>query len=141
MSGAHNQVQNKYRGIVWHEPQGPSGKFDKYKSQIKIIVSGGDSKKSKRVFYLTNAVYEALGKPRYVRIGSMGTDVIFMKSEDQQGAYSITQARHSNGQEHGSKFVNAASFIEKYEIKRGVYDARIEEGMVIFNKDQMPASI
>lgn len=139
MSGKFNQVGTVTKeGIVWHVPQRKGGQFDMYQTQIKVIVSGSAKKP---VIHLTNAVFETLDKARYIRLGTMGSDVILMGTDKADGAYSVMIPKDEKGEPSGTRFLNCVSFIRAQDIRRGVYNARIEEGMVIFNKDQKPAEL
>lgn len=137
MSGKFGQDKSP-KGITWFEPK-RVGKFDKYQNQICMIVSGG---RKNHVMNLTEAVFQALKRPKFIRIGKAGSVIYLVAAETSEGAYAVMQPKDDKHEPRGTRFLNVNALIREWEIHSGKYDANIEEeGMVSFNKEQKASDI
>lgn len=130
----------------WEEwkPQGPAGKFDKYKTQIVVIVgvAKNTSKTSKGRIYLTDAVLKFLGNPTHIAIKTRGPNIALTSSNTSVGAYAI--AKRQDSIKNATPFISCGAFIEQYKhesfhLVQGIYSAHIDSGMVIFDMQQTPS--
>ena len=120
-------------------PQGPSSKFEKYDTLICVIISGGSGRKGGgERLTLTSAVDKALGHPKFIRIMTRGQNIGFVKVELPDDAYTVMQAK-TDGKETGRRFLNITALVKKYHLARGVYDAHIDNGILVFDTKSEPS--
>lgn len=128
-----------------YTPAGPSGKFEKYKTQLVVIVITGFAKvKGRKVetgkIYLTPAVLNKLGNPKYLKLRTRGRNPIIglFPWHEQQGAYAVTM---KNKAYNTTPMISCSGFIKKYSVRRGVYTLVEENGVLLFDAKQAPSSI
>lgn len=118
-------------------PQGPTSKFDKYDTELRVIVSGG---KKKQVIRLTKLGMKELGQPKFVRVLTRGQNIGFMGVDKQEDAYTVMYPK-KDGESHGSPFLNVQALINAYKLDNGVYDAHMESGVLVFDARSRPARL
>jgi hypothetical protein len=107
--------------------------YAKYKSRIVVIVP---DEKNRDHVVLTAACFEALGKPKKIDVLLRGTNVAFVSSDN---GYAVTSIREqANPNQH---YVSLGRWRKEGNIKSGVYEAHIENGMIVFDTAQTPAKI
>lgn len=131
-------VQN---GWTTFEPQGPNGKFQKYKSQLVIIVSQSVKKNSKAAIYLTEAVMKKLEQPKFIQVLTRGQNIGFMKSETKDSAYTVMRTKSEKENTEGNAFLSLHALSKSFDLAPGVYDAHWENGVTVFDTRSKPSKL
>lgn len=105
------------------------GYLEKYRNQIVIVVGKGKNKN----IYITDAVWETLGKSEYIKVLTRGSNIAFVKCDNDVGFK--VQHNHNSSLVH----ISGVSLCNAYQLKSGAYDAHIETGKVVFDARQSPA--
>lgn len=128
-------------GWVKIAPASPGTRFSKYDNQIVILISHGHGKKNSAYkMYLPEAVFNALGNPKFLDILERGSNVGLCSAEyEGRGiSFAVSQSMHDD-KPTGMRFLNCHAYIHRKGIKEGVYTAYKQDGMVIFDTFQKPS--
>jgi hypothetical protein len=116
-------------------PKGPSGKYEKYDNQCVVIISRGHGKKAKGKIYLTKKVLSILGHPKFVGIATRGNNTFIMaKNEKDANKYAVMKPDSA-----ATAFCAPHSYIDAFGIREGVYNAVIDNGMIMFDRLSHPS--
>lgn len=122
-------------------PRSGTGRFEKYNTQMVVIVSIGKNSKGNKL-YLSDKTYQSLGKPEWVRIAWRGTSVGIVPVEKRDPhCYRVAVSSDAEGKPSGMHFINAQAFIREYHIKEGAFDAHSENGVLVFDTKSTPSIV
>jgi hypothetical protein len=111
---------------------GRAGAYDKYRNQIVVIVP---KEKNPITLAVSMACYEALGKPKRVDLFQRGTNIALCPSED---GFRVFNRLNKSLDNLNAMYVSVQAWRKKTLLRPGVYQAHIENGMIVFDTAQMP---
>lgn len=126
-------------------PQSAKGKYNKYANQLVAIVSITYKKGSGVIkgakLYLTEAVDKEMGYPKFLKLGTSGSNVGLIPCDVDDGeVYVVTRKKDDNSDNVGMAFVNINAFAKYLDLEEGIYSAHKEPGGVIeFNRKSKPS--
>jgi hypothetical protein len=107
-----------------------NSRMDKYENQFVIVVSNG---KRNKYVYLMPKVLAALGNPQKIMFLSRGSNIA-MASTDNGNGYKVQTQKGGH-----FPYVQIIKIIETFSLKAGVYNAHVENDMVVFDSADTPA--
>jgi hypothetical protein len=113
------------------------GVYGKYKDRIVIVIP---EEKNKDHLLITPAGYEALGKPDKVQLMQRGTNIAICDAGEAKG-FKVSVPFHRTDDEVSMYYVSPSYWRRNSGIRPGVYEAHIENGMIVFDSAQMPSAI
>jgi hypothetical protein len=123
---------NGWTEIVRH---GRGSTYAKYKDRIVIVIP---REKNQDHLLITPAGYEALGKPEAVKLFQRGTNIGICADGTGEG-YKISVPFKKKDDEISMYYTSPTSWRKTSGVRPGVYEAHIENGMIVFDSAQTPA--
>lgn len=133
---------NTNSGWIKIAPSTPGSRFSKYDNQLVVIITHGrGGKKSTYKMYIPQAVFDALGKPKFLDILERGSNVglCVAETEGRGNSFTVSQNFDDKNKPNGMRYLNCHAYIHKKGLNEGVYTAYQQNGMVIFDTFQKPS--